>query len=106
MAKRASNTEQAFDDLVDEFRALVDAMDNVFSAATGDSAEKLADLKSQAEATLKKARARLGDVEKTAVAKARKIASDSDEYVHENPWTAIGLGAGVGLLIGLLIARK
>jgi ElaB/YqjD/DUF883 family membrane-anchored ribosome-binding protein len=81
-------------------------MDKVFSAAAGDSTEKLADLKSQAEATLRKAKARLGDVEKTAVAKARKIASDSDEYVHENPWTAIGLGAGVGLLIGLLIGRK
>jgi ElaB/YqjD/DUF883 family membrane-anchored ribosome-binding protein len=106
MAKRASNTERAFDDLVDEFRALVDAMDSVFSAAAGDSTEKLADLKGQAEATLRKARARLGDVEKSAVAKARKIASDSDDYVHENPWTAIGLGAGVGLLIGLLIGRK
>jgi ElaB/YqjD/DUF883 family membrane-anchored ribosome-binding protein len=106
MAKRASNTERAFDDLVDEFRALVDAMDNVFSAAAGDSTEKLADLKGQAEATLRKARARLGDVEKSAVAKARKIASDSDDYVHENPWTAIGLGAGIGLLIGILIGRK
>ena len=41
-----------------------------------------------------------------AVAKARKIASDSDDYVHENPWTAIGIGVGIGLLLGLLIGRK
>ena len=37
MAKRASNTERAFDDLVDEFRTLVDSMEDVFSAAVGDS---------------------------------------------------------------------
>lgn len=106
MAKRASNTERKFDDLTDEFRNLVDAMEDVFAAAAGDSGEKLTELKGKAEATLKKARARLGDVEKTAVAKARKTASDSDDYVHENPWTAVGLGAGVGLLLGLLIGRK
>ena len=45
-------------------------------------------------------------LEKNTMAKARKIASDSDDYVHENPWTAIGVGAGVGLLLGLLIGRK
>lgn len=107
MAKRTtSNTERAFDDLTDEFRNLVDAMEEVFSAASGDSQEKLAELKGTAQATLKKARAKLGDVEKTAVAKARKLASDSDDYVHDNPWTAIGAGVGVGLLLGLLIGRK
>src|SRR5688572_28945087 len=104
MARRtSSNTERAFDDLTDEFRNLVDAMEEVFSAASGDSQEKLADLKDSAQATLKKSRAKL---EKTAVAKARKLASDSDDYVHENPWTAIGAGLGVGLLLGLLIGRK
>lgn len=106
MAKRAANTERALDDLVDEFRNLVEAMDNVFSAAAGDSSANLAELKTQAEATLKKAKARIGDIEKTAVAKARKVAADSDDYVHENPWTAIGVGAAVGLLLGLLIGRK
>jgi ElaB/YqjD/DUF883 family membrane-anchored ribosome-binding protein len=106
MAKRASNTERAFDDLVDEFRALVDSMEDVLSAAAGDSGEKLTELKGKAEASLRKAKARLGDMEGSAVAKARKIVSDSDDYVHENPWTMIGIGAGIGLLLGLLIGRK
>ena len=108
MARRAkvSNTERAYDDLVDEFSNLVEAMEDVFAAATEDGSEKLSELKGQAEASLRKARARLGMVEKNALAKARKIAADSDDYVHENPWTAIGVGAGVGLLLGLLIGRK
>jgi len=108
MSRRSkfSQTERAYDDLVDEFSNLVEAMEDVFAAATEEGGEKLTELRSQAEASLKKAKARLGVVEKNAVAKARKLASDSDDYVHENPWTAIGIGAGVGLLVGLLIGRK
>ncbi|HET6619502.1 MAG TPA: DUF883 family protein [Dongiaceae bacterium] len=108
MARRAkvSNTERAYDDLVDEFSNLVEAMEDVFAAAAEDGGEKLSELKGQAEASLRKARAQLGMVEKKALAKARKFAADSDDYVHENPWTAIGVGAGIGLLLGLLIGRK
>lgn len=103
---KVSNTERAYDDLVDEFSNLVEAMEDVFSAAKEDGTEKLSELKDQAEVSLKKAKARLGSLEKTALTKARKMASDSDDYVHENPWTAVGVGAGVGLLLGLLISRK
>ena len=81
-------------------------MEDVFSAAAGNSGEKLTELKGRAEAKFTKAKARLGDMERSAVAKARKIASNSDDYVHENPWTAIGIGVGIGLLLGLLIGRK
>ena len=97
MAPRAKfpRTEWSYDDLVDEFSNLVEAMEGVFAAASEDGGEKLSELKEQAEASLKKAKARLGTVEKAAVARVRKIASESDDYVHENPWTAIGVGAGV-----------
>jgi ElaB/YqjD/DUF883 family membrane-anchored ribosome-binding protein len=101
-----SNTERAYDDLMSEFTNLVETMEDVFSAAAEESGEKFAEVKGQAEASLKKAKQRLGILEKNAVAKARKFASDSDDYVHENPWTAVGVGAGVGLLLGLLIGRK
>ncbi len=101
-----SQTERAYDDLVEEFSNLVAAMEDVFAAATEDGGDKLSELRGQAEASLKKAKSRLGLLEKSAVAKARKVATDSDDYVHENPWTAVGIGAGMGLLLGLLIGRK
>jgi ElaB/YqjD/DUF883 family membrane-anchored ribosome-binding protein len=106
MAKLASKTEPTFDNLVGEFRALVDSMEDVLSAAAGDSGEKLTELKGKAEASLRKAKATLGNMERRAVAKTRKIASGSDGYVHENPWMAIAIGAGIGFLLGVLIGRK
>jgi ElaB/YqjD/DUF883 family membrane-anchored ribosome-binding protein len=30
----------------------------------------------------------------------------TDDWVHMHPWGAVGLGAGVGFLIGLLVARR
>jgi ElaB/YqjD/DUF883 family membrane-anchored ribosome-binding protein len=26
--------------------------------------------------------------------------------VHDNPWTAIGIAAGVGVVLGMLISRR
>jgi len=49
---------------------------------------------------------RAHDLQEAAVRKGRKIAHDTDEYVHEHPWQAIGIAAGVGLLVGMLIARR
>jgi len=106
MVKRAATTEPTFDALVDEFRALVGSMDDVLAAAAGSSGEKLTELKGQAEANLMKAKARLGEMERRAARKARTLAADSDDYVHESPWTAIGIAATIGLLLGVLIGRK
>ena len=103
---KVPKTEWSYDDLVDEFSNLVEAMEDVFTTASEDGGEKLSELREQAEASLKKAKARLSAMERSTVAQARKIASESDDYVHENPWTAIGVGAGIGLLLGLLIGRK
>ena len=35
-----------------------------------------------------------------------KAAKATDEYVQENPWKSVGIGAAVGVVIGMLIARK
>ena len=34
-----------------------------------------------------------------------QAADVTDQYVHENPWRAVGIAAAAGVLIGLLIRR-
>ncbi|MGM0521736.1 MAG: DUF883 family protein, partial [Pseudomonadota bacterium] len=29
-----------------------------------------------------------------------------DRYVHDNPWSSIGIGAAAGFVVGLLLGRK
>ena len=48
------------------------------------------------------ARTRLADVSQPVVRKARQV----DGYVHGSPWTAVGVAAAAGLLIGFLAAKR
>lgn len=41
-----------------------------------------------------------------ATDKARKITQTADGYVRDNPWIAIGVAAGFGLLAGYLIRGR
>jgi ElaB/YqjD/DUF883 family membrane-anchored ribosome-binding protein len=52
------------------------------------------------------ARARIKDMTQDAEAQAREAAGEVNRQVHDNPWTAVGVAAGVGVLIGLLLGRR
>ncbi len=56
--------------------------------------------------TLSAARGRLSSLGSEVSGKARQAATATDQYVHERPWQALGVGAAVGLLVGILIARR
>jgi ElaB/YqjD/DUF883 family membrane-anchored ribosome-binding protein len=45
-------------------------------------------------------------LQQAAVAKAKAAGHATDEFVHENPWKSIGIAAGVGMLLGLLVSRR
>ena len=36
----------------------------------------------------------------------KAAARATDDWVHENPWGSIGIAAGVGFLVGLLVSRR
>ena len=37
---------------------------------------------------------------------AKRRAQQADEMVHEHPYYAVGIAAGVGALIGILVSRR
>ncbi len=37
---------------------------------------------------------------------ARNAATVTNEYVHDQPWKSISIGAGIGLLLGFVLARR
>ena len=40
----------------------------------------------------------------SAATRAREAAAYADRQVHHNPWTAVGVGFGVGMIFGALVA--
>ena len=59
-----------------------------------------------AEALMQAAAAESGEHLRNVGDSAREAASEIDEQVRKNPWAAVGIAAGVGLLLGLLLGRK
>ena len=57
----------------------------------------------QADETLQSAKQQLNDVLDGITDRAREYGRYADETVQQNPWTAVGVGFGAGLIIGALL---
>ena len=94
------------DKIVSDLRSGVDDAQGFLNAAASSTGEKAAELRDKATAALKRASESLSDLQATVMEKSRDAAILTDDYVHENPWQAIGIGASIGFLIGVVVARR
>jgi ElaB/YqjD/DUF883 family membrane-anchored ribosome-binding protein len=84
---------------------LVEAEDLLRQAAQS-TGEQATDLRRRAQAAISSAKTRLVDVEHKVVDQAKHAAKATDSWVHDHPWTAIGVAAGIGVLLGLIVNRR
>ena len=91
--------------LMQDFRMVVADAEELLRATAGQAGEKASAARERIQENLATAKARLAAAEDAVVAKTRQAANATDEYVHENPWKAVGIAAGAGLIIGMLISR-
>ena len=94
------------DKLVQDFRAVVADAEELLRATASQAGEKVAVARERIQDSLHQAKVKLAEAEDIIVQKSRQAARATDDYVHENPWQAVGVAAGVGLVIGLLIGRR
>ncbi len=73
------------------------------ATATGDKAEEL---RNKGLTLLETAVEAAQEAQAAAIEKGKIVAARTDDYVHENPWRAVAISAGVGLLVGLVIGRS
>lgn len=92
--------------LVDEFSAVLTEAESLLDKASRETGDKARDIRSQVEARLLSAKLKLQELEGAAVDHAKHAARVTDDYVHDHPWQAIGIAAGVGLAVGLLMNRR
>jgi ElaB/YqjD/DUF883 family membrane-anchored ribosome-binding protein len=82
----------------------------LLQATAGQTGDKLREVRSRAEETLKQARTSLGSVggsvEDEALQRVKEVANQAEDYVRANPWQSVGLAAGIGLLVGLMMSRR
>ncbi len=89
-----------------DMKSLVRDAQELFHEAASATGEKADTLRSKGLALLDTALAKAQDVQAVAIDTGKELASTADDYVQENPWRAVAISAGLGLLIGLVIGRK
>jgi ElaB/YqjD/DUF883 family membrane-anchored ribosome-binding protein len=92
--------------LMEDLRVVVDDAEALLKATAGQAGEKVDKVRHRAEESVRQARERLGEIEGEIRARADEAARTTDRYVHENPWGAIGIAAGVAFMLGLLAGRR
>jgi ElaB/YqjD/DUF883 family membrane-anchored ribosome-binding protein len=98
--------QTARDRLATSLKHMVDEADQLLKSAQGAGSDKFNAARDKFETQLRHARAELAELEDKAVHNAKRAARATDEAVHEHPYTAMTVSAAVGLLLGLLIARR
>ena len=92
--------------LIDDLTAVIKDAESLLRVTAAQTGDKVQEIRARAEETVRNAKARLGEVEEQALERAREFAGDADEYVRGNPWQAVGIAAGIGLVIGMLMSRR
>ena len=99
----ASGNKQRF---VSDMKVVVSDAEEILRATAGVAGEKMTDLRERIGERLRDAKLRIADAEAAVVDKTKACARATDDYVNDNPWQAVGIAAGIGLLLGIIIGRR
>jgi ElaB/YqjD/DUF883 family membrane-anchored ribosome-binding protein len=92
--------------LMDNLHAVIRDAESLLRATAAQGGEKIQEVRARAEESVRQAKERLAGVQQEAIEKAEALANDANEFVRGNPWQAVGIAAGIGLVLGLLISRR
>ena len=99
-------TTASRDKLMADLRVVIADADELLQLTASQAGDKVADLRARMEERMAKAKDELSHLQSAAVHQARDAAKATDHFVHDRPWTAVGIAAGVGLIAGLLMGRR
>lgn len=94
------------DKLVQDLRVVLGDAEDLLKATASQTGERVQQVRARTEESLRNARARLEQLGQDASARAKDAAREVNNQVHEHPWTAVGVAAGIGLVLGILLGRK
>jgi ElaB/YqjD/DUF883 family membrane-anchored ribosome-binding protein len=92
--------------LVEDLKAVVADAEELLKATASQTGERIAAARAKAEESLKAAKARLAEQETAVMAKTKAAAKATEDYVRANPWKGVGIAAAIGLVLGILVARR
>lgn len=106
MSNNVQNTTVTKEQLISDFKVVIADAEALIRATANQGGEAVGNLRAKAEESLAAAKVKLADAQDALIEKGKVAAQATDDYVHEKPWHAVGIAAGIGLVIGLLIGHR
>ncbi len=94
--------EQSSERLASDLGSVVQDAEELMDATAGQAGEKLSEVRSRLAEALESAKAAYQRLEERGAAAAKA----TDETIREHPYETIGIAFGLGLLVGVLVARR
>ena len=94
------------DKFVQDMRLVISDAEELLRATANQAGEKIGVARERIQDSITQAKAKLSDVQTLAMERAQQAARYSEEYVRDNPWRAIGIAAGIGLVLGIILSRR
>ncbi len=89
-----------------DLKTLARDTEDLLKATAGDVSEKAKELRGRLNAALSRAKEAYTALQEQTVASAKAAAKQTDTVIRDHPYQAVGIAFGVGLLVGVLVARR
>ncbi len=96
----------ARDKLMDGLKTAIGEAEHYLSDAGEQVGGAASEVRARFEDTLRTAKSDLRKLEDSVIARSHEVAQSANVYVRDNPWKAVGLGAAVGVIVGMLVTRR
>ncbi len=94
------------DKLLDDLRLVISDAEELLRLTAHQVGDDTAELRGRIQSRLQEAGIELAGLQDAATAQVKAAGHAADEFVHEHPWQSIGIAAAIGLVVGLLVARR
>ena len=94
------------DRLLRDLSAVAADVDELVKSTAGNASEAIVEARKRIEVSLGAAKESLENARLCAIEEAQNAAHSMDAGLRENVWKAMGIAAGVGLLLGAMMGLK
>lgn len=89
-----------------EFHNILADIDSLLKESANLTGDEFSEVREKLQDRVAAAKESILEISSDLADRGRETASKANRAVHEEPWKAVGAGAVVGLLLGILFARR
>lgn len=97
---------EATNKLMGNLKSMILDAEKMLENSASQGSESFQKAKEKLESTLADAKFAMRELEDIVISKAKNAAVCTAEYAKDHPWQAVGVVAVLGVMLGMLIARR